>query len=402
MFNLQKNDWPKTMEITAEYVRQALQNSSWIRRMFEVGASLKAQYGEDNVFDLSLGNPVLEPPPAVQQALLNLLSKPSRGMYRYPPNAGLPATREAVAQWLVKKTGIAHRMEHVLLTCGAAGALNVILKALLNPMDEVLAFRPFFPEYALYAANHGGVLRVLPCDTRFQPNLEALERALSPKVRALIINSPNNPSGVVYSGQQLAKIAQLLEKAGQVHGRPIFLLSDEPYRQLVFDGVTLPWPTKFYPHTALIASHSKDLGLAGGRIGWIALHPEAAQASALSEAMVWANRVLGFVNAPVLLQRILPEVLDAKVDVAYYENLRNLAVAALRAAQYEVVMPQGAFFVFPKSPIQDDVAFTKRAQNERLLFAPGSGFGLPGYFRLSLSVSRNTLQGALPLFAKLR
>ena len=339
----------------------------------------------------------------MHQALLKLLTNPPAGLHRYPPNAGLPASREAIANWLAKQTGIAHQSKHVVLTSGAAGGLNVIFKALLNQGDEVLTFAPFFPEYTLYAANHGGRLRVLPCDAQFQPDLNALEQALhGSKIRAVLINSPNNPSGVVYTAAHLARMAKLLTQASQTQRRPVYLISDEPYRKLVFDGITLPWPTTFYPHTALIVSHSKDLGLAGERVGWVALHPEAAQADRLCEAMVWSNRVLGFVNAPVLLQHILPELLDAQVDVGYYEGMRNQAVTALRQAGYEVVMPQGAFFVFPKSPIPDDVAFTKRAQEKHLLFAHGKGFGMPGHFRLSLSVAKKTLTRALPLFAQLR
>jgi aspartate aminotransferase len=386
--------------IVADAVRASLERSSWIRRMFEEGARLKAEHGAEHVFDFSLGNPILEPPPQLIAALRGLLDDPTPGRHRYIPNAGLPEVRAYVAGELAAATGLAYEAKHLVLTCGAAGAVNIALKALLNPGDEVVTFSPYFVEYDFYAANHGGKLVRAETDADFQIDLDALERVVTARTRALLINSPHNPTGVIYPEASLRQLAAYLTAVGKRFGRPIFLLADEPYRNLVFDGNTVPWLPPLYEHTLILTSYSKDLGLAGERIGYVAVSPRAAEAGPLLDALVLANRVLGFVNAPALIQRVLPLVGDARVDVAYYQRMRDRLLAPLREMGYEMVTPGGAFYLFPKSPIPDDVAFVRAAQAERLLLVPGSGFGRAGFFRISLAVNEDVIDRALPVFQR--
>jgi aspartate aminotransferase len=386
--------------VVASALRESLERSSWIRRMFEEGARLKAQHGAENVFDFSLGNPILEPPPEVHAALRDLLEQPAAGLHRYIPNAGLPEVRAFVAEELAQATGLPYAAQHVVLTCGAAGAVNIALKALLDPGDEVVTFAPYFVEYDFYAANHGGRLVRAETDEAFQIDLEALARVVGARTRAVLINSPNNPTGVVYPEARLRALADFLRQASARWGRPIFLLSDEPYRNVVFDGNTVPWLPPLYEHTLLLTSYSKDLGLAGERIGYVAVSPRAAEAGLVGDALVMANRILGFVNAPALIQRVLPRVRGARVDVAYYQRMRDRLLAPLREMGYQVVTPGGAFYLFPKSPLADDVAFVRAAQAERLLLVPGSGFGRAGHFRVSLAVTADAIDRALPVFQR--
>ncbi|MBI3993049.1 MAG: pyridoxal phosphate-dependent aminotransferase, partial [Candidatus Lambdaproteobacteria bacterium] len=301
--------------LIADAVEASLTRSSWIRQMFEEGARLKAQHGEANVFDFSLGNPIAPPPAAVDEALQAVLREAGAGLHRYLPNAGLPEARAHVAGELAAATGLPYGPEHVVMTCGAAGALNIVLKAVLNPGDEVIALAPYFVEYGFYAQNHGGKLVTVPTDEAFQPDAEALRAAITPRTRALIVNSPNNPTGVVYPAARLQALADVLREASASYGRPIYLLSDEPYRHLVFDGVEVPWVSTLYAHALILTSYSKDLGLAGERLGFVAVNPRIAGHAQLMDALVLANRVLGFVNAPALVQRILPLLGGARVDV---------------------------------------------------------------------------------------
>lgn len=387
--------------IVSQSLQQSMERASWIRRMFEEGARLKAEHGEDQVHDFSLGNPILEPPPGVHAALRELLEQAPAGMHRYPPNAGLVSAREFVAGELREATGQDYGPQHVVMTCGAAGGLNIALKALLNPGDEVVTFAPYFVEYGFYAANHGGTLVAAETDDEFQPDLESLRSVLTERTRAVILNAPNNPTGVIYPQRRLEALAEALREASQRFGRPIFLLSDEPYRKVVFDGAEVPWLPALYEHTIVITSHSKDLGLPAERIGYAAVSPQAADHTLLLDAMVMANRILGFVNAPGLWQRVLPHLKGQHVDVGYYQRLRDRMVAPLREMGYRVVQPQGAFYLFPQSPTPDDMAFVRAAQAERLLVVPGSGFGRPGYFRISLAVTPEAVERALPVFERL-
>jgi aspartate aminotransferase len=386
--------------IVSDQMRTSIEESSWIRRMFEEGARLKAEAGAQNVFDFSLGNPNLEPPPKFHEEMIRLLQDPQPGMHRYIPNAGLPETREYVAGELKSATGMAYTGQHVVMTCGAGGGLNVVLKALLNPGDEVIALAPYFVEYDFYAANHGGKLVRAQTDGAFQIDVQALERAITTRTRAVIVNSPNNPSGVVFSAGSLKALTGCLEAEGRHHGRPIVLISDEPYRELSFDGISVPWIPPLYDHTVIVTSYSKDLGLPAERLGYAAVSPRHADSVLLLDAMVLANRILGFVNAPALIQRVLPRLKGQKVDVAHYQRLRDRMMSPLREMGYEMVTPNGAFYLFPKSPIPDDVAFVRAAQKERLLLVPGSGFGRPGHFRIALCTSEDVIDRALPVFEK--
>lgn len=386
--------------VVADAMRESMKRASWIRKMFEEGARLQAEHGPENVFDFSLGNPILEPPAELRRALLLLLDDPRPGMHRYIPNAGLPEVRDSIAVQLAAETGLPYRADHVVMTCGAAGALNIALKSLLNPGDEVVAFAPYFVEYNTYAANHGGKLVRAATNDAFQIDIEALTRVVTERTRAVLVNSPNNPTGVVYGEEALRALADFLREAERRYGRPIVLLSDEPYRKLVFDGQTVPWIPPLYDHTVIVTSHSKDLGLAGERIGYAAVSPRTAECELLCEALVIANRTLGFVSAPALIQRVLPLLKGVSVDVAYYQRIRDRMLAPLREMGYEMVTPGGAFYLFPKSPIPDDVAFVRAAQAERLLLVPGSGFDGPGYFRISLAVSEDVVERSLPVFDK--
>jgi aspartate aminotransferase len=386
--------------VVSDAVRQSLEGSSWIRKMFEEGARLKGLHGEANVFDFSLGNPILDPPPALHAALIDLLSHPTPGMHRYIPNAGLPEARAFVAAELAAATGLPYLAQQVVMTVGAAGAVNIVLKALLNPGDEVVTFTPYFVEYDFYAANFGGRLVRAESDERFQIDIPALERVLTPRTRAILVNSPNNPSGAVYPLAGLKALAECLTAAGGRFGRPIFIVSDEPYRELVFDGATVPWIPALYDHTIVVSSYSKDLGIPAERLGYAAVSPRAAEWQLLTDGMVLANRVLGFVNAPALFQRALPRLKGQKVDVSFYQMLRDRMLKPLREMGYDVVTPQGAFYLFPKSPIADDVAFVRAAQAERLLLVPGSGFGRAGHFRIALCVQPEVIDRALPVFEK--
>ncbi len=385
----------------AKSIRSSLAKASWIREMFEQGQRLKAQYGADQVFDFSLGNPTLEPPLQVHETLLRLIQEPELGMHRYMPNPGVPSVRSFIAKSLRAETTYAFQTEDIVMCVGAGGGLNVAFKALLDPGDEVLTLAPYFVEYGFYAQNHGGVLKVASTTSDFQIDLDAVSEALSPQTKIVLINTPNNPTGVVYSQDSINALGKLLTEKEQEYGHPIFLISDDPYRHILFDN--LPKSNVFLAHanTMLITSHSKDLGLAGERIGFIALHPEAEDRQAIQDGLALTTRILGFVNAPALMQRILPHLEGATVSVETYQNLRDLFYEALTGMGFEIVRPQGAFYMFPQSPLPDDVEFVKCAQEERVLLVPGSGFGCPGYFRVSYCFSEEMIRRSFPYFEKL-
>ncbi|MFH1650958.1 MAG: pyridoxal phosphate-dependent aminotransferase [Chloroflexota bacterium] len=382
------------MAVSAK-VGESMAAGSWIRRMFEEGAVMKQRYGAENVFDLSLGNPIVEPPEEFVRELARLTAAPAPGMHRYMPNAGYPETRAAVAAHLASEFGLAFAAGEIVMTCGAAGALNVVLKTLLNPGDEVILFAPYFVEYGSYADNHGGTVRVLPTDTRFLPDTKALEKALTPRTRAVIINSPNNPTGVVYGEDTLRQMGEVLRRGEAKHGTEIYLLSDEPYRRIIYDGLKYPSPLHHHPRTVIVTSHSKDLALPGERIGYIALHPDCPGKTELVDGFVYCNRVLGFVNAPALMQQVIRSLQGVTVSVADYQRKRDYLWGELTRAGYEAVKPQGAFYLFPRSLVRDDVAFVRELQESRVLAVPGRGFGTPGYFRISYCVDDRTIEGAV-------
>ncbi len=384
----------------SEKVLRSMGEGSWIRRMFEEGVALKQRYGAENVFDLSLGNPVMEPPPEFYRELKRLAEHPLPGMHRYMENAGYPETRAAVAAQLSLETGIEMTMKDIVMTCGAAGALNVVLKTILNPGDEVVLFAPYFVEYGNYIDNHGGVARVLATDDNFMPSLDALEAAIGAKTKAVLINSPNNPTGVVYSEEFLRRLGELLRRKEAQLGTDIFLISDEPYRKIIYDGLKYPSPLHHHRQSIIVTSHSKDLALPGERIGYIAIHPQCRQRDQMVNGFIFCNRTLGYVNAPALMQHIVRHLQQVTVSVVEYQKKRDFLYERLTGLGYSMVNPQGAFYLFPKSPIEDDVAFVRELQQWQVLTVPGRGFGSPGYFRISYCVDDSTLEGSLAGFGK--
>ena len=372
-----------------------MEEGSWIRKMFEEGAILKEKYGEENVFDLSLGNPIVEPPPEFFEELRFLANAPVIGTHRYMPNAGYVDTREAVARKLRIETELEFTSDNILMTCGAGGALNVVIKALLNPGDEVVIFAPYFVEYRFYADNHGGSCRVVSHDKNFYPDMEELRSSIGPKTKIVLINSPNNPTGVVYGEDVIAQISQVIRDKEEELDTEIFLVSDEPYRKIIFDGVDSPHVFGHHIRSIVATSHSKDLALPGERIGYIAVHPGYRDTSELMHGLIFCNRTLGFVNAPALMQHIVKKLQFVTVDVQTYKTKRDFLYENLVSLGYSVVKPQGAFYMFPKSPIEDEVAFVQELQKHRVLVVPGRGFGVSGHFRISYCVNDNTLEGSV-------
>lgn len=384
----------------SDNVRARMAEGSWVRRMFEEGISLKKRVGEENVFDLSLGNPVMEPPPEFKKELSRVVNNPTPGMHRYMENAGYLETRTAVATQLSRETGIEFKAGDIVMTCGAAGGLNVVLKTILNPGDEVIVFAPYFMEFSNYIDNHGGITRVVPTDEHFLPKLDALSAAINAKTKGVIINSPNNPTGVVYGEKLVHELGELLREKEARHGIEIFLMSDEAYRKIVYDGLKYVPVFHHYRNSIAITSHSKDLALPGERIGYIAIHPECSHKQELVNGFVFCNRILGFVNAPALMQRVVRNLQDVTVSIAEYQRKRDFLYKNLFELGYSVLKPQGAFYMFPKSPIEDDVAFVDELRQSNVLVVPGRGFGTPGYFRISYCVDDRTIEGSLAGFKK--
>ena len=377
-----------------------MEQGGWIRKMFESGIALKQQYGEENVFDLSLGNPVIEPPDLFKNELKNLIQNPLKGMHRYMPNNGYLETREAIATTLTTETSVEIAHSDVVMTCGAAAAINVVLKTILNPSEEVIILSPYFVEYGYYIDNHAGTAVIVPTDADFQPDLDKIESAITPKTRALIINSPNNPTGVIYPQDKIKDLATLLEKYQSKHNRDIYLISDEPYRRILFDKVEYTHVFPFYSNSIVVTSHAKDLALPGERIGYIAVNSSCKDREVLANGFTFCNRTLGFVNAPALMQHVVKNLQGVSVDATDYQRKRDLLYSSLKDFGYSVVKPQGAFYLFPKSPIQDDVAFVDALQEWNVLVVPGTGFGTPGYFRISYCVEDSVISGSLEGFKK--
>lgn len=370
----------------SEKMKDFSKKSSWIRKMFEEGARLKAEFGNDKVFDFSLGNPDIPPPAKFRETLIEVASEELPGQHAYMPNGGLPWVREAIAARMSSEQGITVNPGDMLMSCGAAGALNVVMKALLNPGDEVIMLAPFFVEYNFYVDNHGGVGRVVQTDSEFNIDLGNIEDALTDKTKAVIINSPNNPTGQLYSAESIAALGKLLDDASHRYGTTIYLISDEPYRKIVFDNLEVPPIFQHVRNSIVLSSFSKDLSLPGERIGYLAVHPDADDKKALLDAMTLATRILGFVNAPALIQRVVAELQDVSVDSSVYEKRRDMFCSILEDAGYEFIKPKGAFYLFPKTPIEDDVQFCAILQKQRILAVPGRGFGAPGYIRLAFCI----------------
>jgi len=376
-------------------IEEFMEQASWIRRMFEEGLRLKQEYGEDKVFDLSLGNPVMEPPEEVMDTLSAVAQDRTPGLHRYMANAGLEEVREAVARALSPECKVELGPNDIIMICGAAGGLNITLKTLLDPGDEVIVFAPYFVEYFFYADNHGGKAVAVPTREDFTLDIDALKRAINPKTKAVIINSPNNPTGVVYSRQSLQNLAAALKEKSSELGQPIYLISDDPYKKIAFDGVETPNICEFYDHSIYITSHSKDLAVPGERIGYVAVHPHCASAREVMAGLIFSNRVLGFVNAPALFQRVVKDVQNVTVDIEPYRRRRDHLYNELTRIGYEVVKPQGAFYFFPKSPLADEMEFIRLLTAKKVLVVPGRGFGAPGYFRISYCFPDRVIEGAL-------
>ena len=390
--------------MTAKSMMPYVEGNSAIRAMFEEGARMAKEFGKENVYDFSLGNPSVPAPEEVDQAIRDILDEENT-LYVHgynQSNSGYEDVRATVADHLNRLHGTNFTSENIIMTVGAASGLNVAPKTLLDPGDEVLAFAPYFVEYGNYAKNHGAVLRAVPADPpAFQPNLKALEEMISEKTHAVIINSPNNPTGVVYSEETLKALAEILTKKSAELGHPIFIISDEPYRELAYDGVEVPYVTKYYPNTIVGYSWSKSLSLPGERIGYLVIPSELDDFENAVTAANIANRVLGYVNAPTLIQRVAARCIECSTDIDAYDKNRKALYEGLTEAGYECTKPEGAFYLFVKSPIDDDVEFCALAKKYHILVVPGKSFACPGYVRMAYCVSYDTIVNSLPHFRAL-
>ncbi len=371
-----------------------------IRKMFEEGIALRKIHGDDKVFDLTIGNPMLEPPEEFAVELKKLVESSRPGMHRYMENAGYTDTREAVAAKLSEETGIKFSYRQIVMTCGAAGAINLAFKALLNPGEEVICFSPFFFEYEAYADNHDGICKVLPTEDNFVPDFASLEAGIGPKTKAIVINSPNNPTGIVYSEKVLEQIAEVATRRSALLNTRVYIISDDVYSKLYYAGDRCPRMINYYPHTIIVNSYSKELSLPGERIGYAAVHPECEDAREIVDGLIYANRVLGFVNAPALMQNVIRNLQKASVSVSEYKRKRDFLWHNLSRMGYSMVKPEGAFYMFPKTPIEDDSAFVNELKKMLVLTVPGSAFKASGYMRLSYCLDDRTIEGALPAFQK--
>jgi aspartate aminotransferase len=378
-------------------VQKGMVVGSWIRRMFEEGIAMKKQFGEENVYDLSLGNPVMEPPPEFKREIKRLADHPFKGMHGYMENAGYPETRAAVAKQLSKETGLKLTENDVIMAVGAAGAINVALKTILDPGDEVIVFTPWFVDYFNYVENHDGVVKTVPTDEHFMPRLDELEKAIGPKTKAVLINSPNNPTGVVYSAETMRGMGEILLKKEAEYKTEIFMINDEPYKKLIYDGTKHASPLNFHRHSIVATSHSKDLSIPGERIGYVALHPESSNHDDMIKGFVFCTRVLGFINAPAFMQNVVRNLQGVTIPVDEYQRHRDFIYNNLVKFGYKVNKPQGAFYIFPRCPIEDDVAFVHELQHEyHVLTVPGVAFGAPGYFRLVYCADDALLEKCMP------
>ena len=382
----------------AEKIRIMKENSSFIRKMFETGSRLKKEFGAENVYDFSLGNPYPNPPALMTDILLKEAAREE--LHGYMPNAGYPDVREKVAAYVSREQNVSMDLSSIVMTSGAGGALNVILKTILNPGDKVLVGRPCFVEYRFYCDNHGGELVMVDSARNFDLDLESFEEAVDSKTAAVIINSPNNPTGRVYTESNLRGLAGLLDRKSREYGRRIYIISDEPYRKIVYGDTVVPSIMVIYSHSAICTSYSKDLSLSGERIGYLAVHPGAESFQDIMDGAVLCNRILGYVNAPALMQRVVAELQGISVNVEEYRKKRDRLTAILNSVGFDLKPPEGAFYLFPAVPGGDDLACTAVLQEEKILAVPGRGFGQPGYIRLAYCVSDEVIERSLPAFEK--
>ena len=388
----------------AKKMQNMVANSSAIRAMFEEGNRLAKIYGKENVFDFSLGNPNVPAPEAVKKAIIEILEEENPvTLHGYTnSNAGYPEVRQAVAESLNARFGTAFAENNIVMTVGAAGGLNVALKILLNPGDEVITFAPYFGEYRSYTANFDGVLVVVSPNTEtFQPKLDEFAEKITAKTKAVIVNTPNNPTGVVYSEETIQKMAAILEEKQKEFGTDIYLISDEPYRELAYDGVEVPYLTKYYANTIVGYSFSKSLSLPGERIGYLVIPDEASDSADMQAAASVATRILGFVNAPTLQQKMIMKCLNEQTDISYYDRNRETLYKGLTECGFSCIKPEGAFYLFVKSPLENEKEFCEMAKKYNILIVPGSSFGCPGYVRMAYCVAYETIVNALPKFKEL-
>lgn len=384
-------------------MKTMVSNSSVIRAMFEEGKRLSEIYGEENVFDYSIGNPNIEPPSEIKDIIIKILNEENPNkLHGYMNNSGYEDVRESIAENINVKYNTKLNYENIVMTCGAAGGLNIILKSILNPGDEVIIFAPFFGEYINYVNNFDGKIKIISADTKsFQPNLKELEKEITSKTKAIIINSPNNPSGVIYNENTIIKMSKILKMKEEELGSQIYLISDEPYREIIYDNAKVPCILNYYDNSFIGYSYSKSLSLPGERIGYVVVNSKIKDFKEMVSALNIANRILGFVNAPSLFQRVIKESLNLEVDSNIYKKNRDLLYNHLIQIGFECMKPEGTFYLFPKSPIDNDVKFCEDAKKFNILAVPGSTFGCPGYFRLSYCISYEKIEKSLKAFDNL-
>lgn len=387
----------------SDKMKDLVKNNSVIREMFEEGKRLAVKYGKENVYDFSLGNPSVPAPKKVNESIKEILDKEDSLMvHGYMSNAGFEDVREKIAKSINNRFGTSFLAKNIIMTVGAASGINIILKSIINPDDEVITFAPYFMEYKNYVKNYDGkLIEISPNIKDFQPKLDEFESKITEKTKAIIINTPNNPTGVIYSEETIKEISRILEKKQKEFNHEIFIISDEPYRELVYEDVEVPYITKYYNNTFVVYSYSKTLSLPGERIGYVVVPTEMEDSENIITAITIANRIIGCVNAPSLIQRVLIECADEKVDMNTYNENRNLLYNELSKYGFECIKPQGAFYLFLKSPIEDDMEFCNKAKEYNILFVPGSSFACKGYVRIAYCVSTDMIKRALPAFKKL-
>lgn len=374
-----------------------MKSSSWIRAMFEEGETLKKKYGADNIYDFSLGNPVTEPPNALKEELVRIASSKAKGMHRYMTNSGYENVRDEIAAYHKEVTGLPITRDHIVMTVGAAGGLNVVFKSILDPGDEVIVPCPFFVEFMFYISNHNGVMKLVDTKDDFHLDIDKIKATVNRKTKAILINSPHNPTGAVYNEEELKELADFLRERNK-KGQRIYIVADEAYRKILYNGTKLPNLMDIYEDTVVVTCHSKDLGLAGERIGYILMSPRIKNVRSLIDATIFANRILGFINAPAIMQRLVAKFQRDSVDIGEYQKRRDTIYSILVEAGFDVVKPMGAFYVFPKSPIPDDITFVKTMLQHHILTVPGIGFGKPGYFRIAYCVDLDVIEKSRPYF----
>jgi len=384
-----------------EKITQNLSKSSFIRAMFEEGNRLKAIYGEENVFDFSIGNPEMEPPVEVKECLKKIACSEEEGMHKYMSNAGYDATRRTVSCSIKKDYGYDVPYNHIIMSAGAAAGLFVTLKSVLNPDDEVIVFKPYFAEYGFYVMHAQGILKEADCDEDFLPDVNSFKKVITAKTKAVILNTPNNPSGAVYQKEVLLKISAAIRDAEKKFNTNIFVISDEPYVKIVYDDITVPCVFECFDKAIIVNSYSKSLALPGERIGYIAIDPKIPNSELLANICIFNTRTLGYVNAPAIMQRVIQSSCDAKVDIDDYKLRRDMLYDHMVKCGFSIKKPQGAFYLFVKSPVEDEMEFVEKAKKYNILIVPGRGFGMRGYVRMCFCISKKTIQASLPKITEL-